>query len=142
MYKLSPGTNQTVYTAPLMKDLAAVNRNFNRRINYKTDLELYKTEEFWTIAKNQGDCEDYALAKRIALIKMGVPPPSLPIATCWAETGGYHAVLICHTTKNDFVLDNRYDNVRDWRSMPYKWHMIQTFGPERKWMYIDGSGSK
>ena len=38
---------------------------------YKSDLEQFDTPEFWVKAGQYGDCEDYALAKREALLQAG-----------------------------------------------------------------------
>lgn len=122
--------------------LSDVNKNINKQIRYKEDMELYRKPEFWTIANGFGDCEDYALTKRKILVQNhGFPANALPIATCWVENnGGYHAVLVCRTTDADYVLDNRYTRVMKWSDMPYKFHLIQVFG-ENRWREIS-NGSK
>ena len=48
-----------------------INSDVNARVTYKSDLEQFDTPEFWTMAGKFGDCEDYALAKRSALLHAG-----------------------------------------------------------------------
>ena len=44
-----------------------------RESHTKSDLEQFDTPEFWVKAGQYGDCEDYALAKRNALLNAGWP---------------------------------------------------------------------
>ena len=101
-----------------------INTEVNSSVVYRTDSSLYKKEDFWTVADNQGDCEDYALAKRKLLIEMGYES-SCRLATCWTETGEYHAVLVVTTEEGDYVLDNRFPSPMKRQDVFYRWHMIQ-----------------
>jgi predicted transglutaminase-like cysteine proteinase len=98
-----------------------INREVNESVQYKTDLEQYDTPEFWKEAGAFGDCEDYALLKRQQLLESGFARKDLHLACCWDETGGYHAVLLCNTSKGWFVLDNRYTWPMSPKSLPYHW---------------------
>jgi len=33
--------------------------------------------------------------------------------------------LVVHTDKGDYVLDNRYAIVKNWKELPYRWDKIQ-----------------
>ena len=46
-------------------------------VQHRTDLYQYGVPEFWTVAGKFGDCEDYALAKRNALLNAGWPKDKL-----------------------------------------------------------------
>ena len=59
-----------------------------------------------------GDCEDYALAKRDALIAAGIGSANALLATGVLPSGEYHAVLIVTTKRGDFVLDNLTNELR------------------------------
>ena len=86
-------------------------------------MEHYGKRDYWCIPQGGfGDCEDFALAKKRALENQGVPSC---LATCWTETGGYHAVLVVRTDQGDYVLDNRYESVWGWNDLPYKWDKMQ-----------------
>ena len=114
--------------------LVQVNRVINRNVKYKTDQDLYKRADFWTIANGVGDCEDFALAKRKELLALGYPKKCLKLATCFVEgprgpgTGEYHAVLMIETDKGSYVLDNRMVKVLHFKDLPYKWHQIESVG--------------
>lgn len=110
------------------KELEEVNSIANANIHYKSDTELYNQIEQWedalTVGQGEGDCEDYALAKRHMLMRRGWDPDILRLACCWVETGEYHAVLVVHLDGVDWVLDNRFSNVVHWMDTGYKWHKI------------------
>jgi predicted transglutaminase-like cysteine proteinase len=66
----------------VQEQLAAVNQFFNRRVRWKTDLEIYGTEDFWatpaeTLGRGTGDCEDFTIAKYATLRHLGVPAEQL-----------------------------------------------------------------
>ena len=108
-----------------------INRDWNDKIQYESDSQHYHKTDHWEFPLDlKGDCEDYAIAKKQALESHGIESH---FACCWVETGGYHAVLIIQTDKGDFVLDNRYDEVRNYADLPYLWHRIERSG---KWYEI------
>ena len=111
-----------------LNDLIRVNETVNRSVGYKTDIELYGTDELWTVANREGDCEDYALTKRRLLLGLGWPLETLRLATCWVETGEYHAVLTADHDGQTWVLDNRHKSPRRWDRLPYRWHKRQKAG--------------
>ena len=117
-------------------ELTRVQRMVNRRVKYKTDTELYGKSEFWAAAEGAGDCEDYALAKYRELRKAGFRQADFDFATCWVETGEYHAVLIAHTDEGDYVLDNRYQAIKKKDDLRYRWHMQSVGGRLKEWEYM------
>lgn len=94
--------NTAPYSQSLMKMLAQVNSQVNRSIKGRND----RGADTWTLNASAGDCEDYVLAKRHALIKAGVPSGALRVATAYTRSGEGHAVLIVKTSRGDYVLDN------------------------------------
>lgn len=112
------------------RDLVEVNQIVNTEVRYRSDPDQYGLKEYWNIPLNYGDCEDYALKKRQLLIDRGVRPDNLKLATCWTETGEYHAVLIVSLLDGDYVLDNRYKIPAIKQDMPYTWDKIQI---KNKW---------
>lgn len=107
--------------------LDRINRTYNNNITYRYDHHQYGVKDYWAHpTSGYGDCEDYAIAKKAALIAAGWPPASLLLATVISETGDGHAVLVARSNKGDFVLDNRYDDVMIWHDLPYKWLAIQS----------------
>ena len=121
------------------QDLEQVNK-VNRLINAKvapiSDEVLYNTPEHWEYPTGAGDCEDYVLLKRQYLAKLGVPVALMPITVVLDETGSGHAVLTLLTDRGDLVLDNRRDDIRDWRFTGYKFLKRQSQGNPRMWVAL------
>ena len=86
-----------------------VNSVVNRVITPRYDLT-----DMWIADTTSGDCEDYALTKRRALIRAGFPASALSLAVGRTRFGEGHAVLVARTTAGDLVLDNRTDAIRPW----------------------------
>jgi predicted transglutaminase-like cysteine proteinase len=101
-----------------------INAQINESTRYKADAALYGIDEFWTVAEHEGDCEDYALAKRQQFIAQGYGG-AVRLATCWTERDEYHAVLIVTTDEGDYVLDNRHPYPMRRQDLNYRWHKIQ-----------------
>jgi len=109
-----------------------INFQVNSNTEYRTDLVQYGVPEFWVIADEFGDCEDYALAKRNALLKAGWPVSDVNFVTCVTETGEGHGVLLVKTDKGNYILDNRYEWPMLPNSLPYKWESILCDGKWRE----------
>lgn len=57
--------------------LVSVNEFFDRRIQFMTDQENWRQDDYWAtpieaLGKGAGDCEDYVIAKYFTLIEAGV----------------------------------------------------------------------
>ncbi len=77
--------------APLLKaasglddagKLLAANRFFNERIRFRDDVEVWGESDRWAsplelLAKGEGDCEDFAIAKYFSLLALGIPRSQL-----------------------------------------------------------------
>lgn len=113
----------------------AVNRRVNRSIRQVSDDRLYGVEDFWAVPDGgRGDCEDFVLAKRQALISEGVPAEALSIAiveTRWGET---HAVLLLASDRGEYVLDNLSPWVSRWDRVNYTWRERQLPGKPFDWV--------
>ena len=109
------------------KTLQDVQARVNTDCSYATDELMHGVADFWDVMglKQVGDCEDYALEKRCRLRRLGIDWQDLRLATCWTETGAYHAVLVAVTDFGDLVLDNRYWSVTLWSACNYTWHLMQ-----------------
>lgn len=57
--------------------LEKLTMSVNQAVKPKSDLELYGQKEYWTYPVDEGDCEDYALAKRRALMEEGISASNL-----------------------------------------------------------------
>lgn len=92
-----------------MAQLRAVNAYLNR-VAYKTDLDLYGTEDYWATPRelfaNGGDCEDYAIAKYFSLRALGWPAERLRIVVVHDRARDLvHAALIAYHGGSAYLLD-------------------------------------
>jgi predicted transglutaminase-like cysteine proteinase len=87
-----------------------------------------------------GDCNDYAVTKRHALIESGLPSKALRLSVVKTASGVGHLVLVVVTTKGDVVLDNLTEVIRVWQSTDYQWIKIQSASDPRFWNEIKVPG--
>lgn len=103
------GASKEAISKDEMATLKRVNSSINRSIKPKHDAT---GADVWTVNATSGDCEDYALAKRAALIKAGFSPSALRLAYVKTRLGADHAVLIVKSNKGDLVLDNLSKSIK------------------------------
>jgi predicted transglutaminase-like cysteine proteinase len=114
--------------------LTRVNRSLNAAIQPEDDAQHYGPPDYWTIATDgYGDCEDYALTKRKALIEAGLPVAALRLAVVLTPSRERHAILTVATDRGDFVMDNFSDQVRPWTDVSYTWLARQD--PKTAWRW-------
>lgn len=122
--------------------LTSTNDRINRAISERTDQEIYGVSEYWALplesGVTSGDCEDYALEKRHALIAAGVPAEALSIAVVQTVRGDTHAVLLVATDHGEYVLDNLSAWVVPWTQAGYTWRERQVAGSPSQWKYAAG----
>lgn len=118
-----------------------INAKVNRSMIARTDEETYGVADYWDTpleeGREKGDCEDFVLEKRRALIEAGVPAHALNIALVITDRGESHAVLLVSTRDGDFVLDNLSPWVRPWNRTSYRWVERQVDGSPFKWAMIE-----
>ena len=127
----------------LWAQLNAVNRNTNRAIRHTPDAKQYGREDYWAIPTGRGargDCEDYVLAKRSALIEAGVSPDALSIAIVRTQWGELHAVLLVATDRGELVLDNLSQWIRRWDTVGYDWLERQVGADLLTWRAVADAG--
>ncbi|MCZ7593542.1 transglutaminase-like cysteine peptidase [Hyphomicrobium sp.] len=120
-----------------LKELDEINRTVNREVAPATDLEVYGVNEYWTLPRTRGDCEDYALQKRHNLIRKGWPVSALLLTVVRDEKGEGHAVLTARTVQGDYILDNKIEDVRVWSKTPYQFVMRQSYLNPKVWVALD-----
>jgi len=103
---------------PRAAQLQQVNNFFNNRIDWRSDREIWSREDYWAtplelLARGQGDCEDFSVAKYISLLALGVPVQQLRITYVKAQrlsTGSSiaHMVLAYYPegSAEPMILDN------------------------------------
>ncbi len=127
-----------ILTGARWQQLKQVNYRINRKIIARSDRRTYKKLDFWSLSGRYGDCEDYALRKRQALLKQGWPSSALLLTTARDHLKRPHAVLVVKTNKGDYVLDNLNSSVKPWRSVPYQWLKQQSQGNPGRWVSLSG----
>ena len=104
-------------SANVHDQLASVNKFFNQRVRWLTDLEIYGVEDFWatpaeTLGRGTGDCEDFTIAKYVSLRHLGVPAEQLRLTyvqlKVTATQSQAHMVLAWYPKPNTtpLILDN------------------------------------
>jgi predicted transglutaminase-like cysteine proteinase len=94
-------------------------RSVNAAVNalpYVTDAVNWGRTDFWEtpieFLRHGGDCEDYAVAKYMALQALGVPVDDMRVAVVDdQELGVTHAVLLVADDDRYDLLDNLTDEV-------------------------------
>src|ERR1700730_18550202 len=93
--------------------LGEINRAINLAIRPMSDLAQYGEIDVWssplvTFAHGAGDCEDYAIAKFVALRQAGISPDDLRIVIMRDTLRGEdHAVAAARLDGHWLMLDNR-----------------------------------
>lgn len=124
--------------------LNKVNTFFNRRILYQTDMEIYKQEDYWAsplefMGRGTGDCEDFAIAKYMTLLALGVKNENLRLAYVRFKSGNTapiaHMVLGYYADPADepVILDNMVTSIRP-ASMRTDLQPVFSFNSDGLWV--------
>jgi predicted transglutaminase-like cysteine proteinase len=105
--------------------LESVNRFFNARVLFRDDIEVWGKTDYWAsplelLGRGAGDCEDFAIAKYLTLVALGVPVAKLRLVYVRARIGGLggvsqaHMVLAYYPTADadPLVADNLIEDMR------------------------------
>lgn len=93
--------------------IGAINRAINLTIRPVSDMTQYQVADVWTtplttFASGAGDCEDYAIAKYVALREAGLPARDLRIVILHNRANNEdHAVAAARIDGQWLILDNR-----------------------------------
>lgn len=120
------GSSQVTMSPNLVAVLKNVNARVNRAIRPQND-----TADVWELNPASGDCEDYVLSKRSALIRQGVSAGALRIAYTHTRRGEPHAVLVVRTSDGDYVLDNLTNAIKTVRASGYNIRSMSSPNPMR-----------
>jgi len=99
----------------LMTELREVNREMNAK-PYITDPVNWNLPDYWAtpfqFLRKDGDCEDYAIAKYMALRKLGVAVDDMRIVVLQdMNLGIAHAILAVYVKGTPYILDNQISTV-------------------------------
>ncbi len=102
--------------------LSAVNTFFNRRMLFENDIVIWRQNDYWAtplefFGQGAGDCEDFAIAKYMSLLMVGVPAEKIRMIYVRASIGGRseaHMVLgyFETPTAEPLILDNLIGSIR------------------------------
>ncbi len=93
--------------------VGVINRAINLAIRPTSDLSQWGVEDRWsaplvTLGSGRGDCEDYAIAKYVALREAGVDENDVRLVIVRdLLSGNDHAVVTARVDEKWIVLDNR-----------------------------------
>jgi predicted transglutaminase-like cysteine proteinase len=98
--------------------IAEVNRAINLEIRPVDDLTQYGVVDLWAtplmaFASDAGDCEDYAIAKYVALHEAGIAEDDLRLVVVHDfAVNEYHVVAAVRYDGHWLILDNRTSDIR------------------------------
>lgn len=118
--------------ADTWKLLEDVNRSVNRKIQ-----PVNEVHDSWNIGVTNGDCDDYAVEKRLQLIARGLPVSALSLTEVVARGEG-HLVLAVRTDRGVFILDNLRQNIMGWTQTGYQFVKMQSLDRPSFWVAIGG----
>lgn len=108
----------------------AINREVNRQVVPVPDIASHGVEEEWDrpgrVGRPAGDCEDYAIEKRMRLVEAGFPADRLFYAVVYRANFGLHTVLVARLSDGDYVLDSANPQVLPWTRVRYSWLRVQS----------------
>ena len=127
--------------------LRFVNAYINGRVAFLDDQVIWGVNDHWatpleTLARAQGDCEDYVIAKYFSLRHLGVPAAKLRLTYVRARIGGpsssivqAHMILAYYTTPDaePLVMDNLISEIRPASRRP-DLAPVFSFNSEGLWM--------
>lgn len=128
---------------PIDEKLHRINEFFNIRTSFQDDLDVWGQADYWAtplelMGRGRGDCEDYAIAKYISLLALGVPQSSLRLIYVRARIAGVgaqaHMVLGYYPDPNGEprILDNLVGSI-EWASARSDLSPVFSFNSEGLW---------
>jgi predicted transglutaminase-like cysteine proteinase len=120
-----------------------VNAQVNRQIVPTPDIASHGVYEEWDrpgrIGRPPGDCEDYAIEKRVRLLEAGFAADRMFFAVAYRSNFGLHTVLIARMPDGDFVLDSAVGTVERWSKARYTWLRVQSPTDPMRWTTVAAS---
>lgn len=136
--------------------LVAINRFFNSRIVFTSDMEVWGEEDYWAsplemLGKGRGDCEDYVIGKYFSLIAAGTVPARLRLVyvratlSQAAESGPAGASILAHMVlaysvspgDDPLILDNLITDIRPASRRP-DLVPVFSFNADGLWQGVNG----
>lgn len=125
--------------------LRAVNNFWNQSLIGGEDIAIWGQADYWatplqSLAKGEGDCEDYVIGKYFSLLQLGVPADKLRFVYVKAQVGRQsiaHMVLGYYSTPQaePLVLDSLTDRIGLARTRP---DLTPVFSFNAQGVYVPG----
>lgn len=121
--------------------IEGINRRVNNQTREITDQSQYQQADVWSLPTSRGgDCEDFALLKKMELVRAGISPERLLLATVLDRSRNSHAVLVLRTDTGDYVLDNLTNRIKTWQSTRYTFLRMQNPSAPKSWVGVLAGG--
>lgn len=131
---------------PIAVQLSRINEFFNNRTIFQSDVEVWQQADYWatpmeSLVRGRGDCEDFAIAKYVSLMALGVPQERLRLIYVRARfdsasgtAAQAHMVLGYYADPNGEpqILDNLIGNI-EWASQRSDLTPVFSFNGEGLW---------
>ncbi len=140
--KVPEGWGKTINAlrgAPLQEQMDRVNRTFNA-LTYIEDSDNWNRKDYWAtpyeMIERGGDCEDYAIAKYMALKQLGVSEQQMRIVIVQDDNLGgiIHAVLEVKHQGTAYLLDNQATRVVA-ASKVFHYRPVYAINAQQWWAY-------
>jgi predicted transglutaminase-like cysteine proteinase len=116
---------------------------FVNQVPYFEDIRIYGVEDYWAVPQelfdnDAADCEDYSIAKYLALKKLGFANKDLRVTIVedinMSADNSYHAVLVVRYNGGEYILDNRdYYIIQAQKIAHYR--PVYSVNEEHWWLY-------
>jgi predicted transglutaminase-like cysteine proteinase len=125
----------------LMSELHEINTEMNKR-PYVPDAVNWSLPDYWAtpfqFLQKGGDCEDFAIAKYMALRELGVPAVSMRVVVLNdLNLGIAHAVLAVYIDGNPYILDNQISKVVPASSI-HHYQPVYSINENGWWLHRNG----
>ena len=129
----TPSADRELVYNNVIADLREVNLQVNQAIQPRPDPR--GLGDTWDISPAEGDCNDYAVTKRLELMQRGYPASCLLLAEVVepAPSTEHHLVLVVPTERGRFVLDNLRSNIVKLERTGYTPYRIQCANDFDSW---------
>lgn len=124
--------------SPSLRDrLHRLNRGVNAGIAPGKSMSWADEPRDWDLSPVRGDCNDYAVTKRHALISQGLPTSAVRLAAVLTADGQDHMVVVIKAKGGDLVLDNLIAGVIPLRETGYLLMKQQSGQDPKLWVMSD-----
>ena len=101
------GPKQISHTPELAAAISRINDGVNSEYRFQSDSRSYGVSDYWTVPTGgTADCEDYVLAKMLALQNAGYPVSATVILIGRLNNGRWHSTLGVQTSSGLVMMDS------------------------------------